>query len=70
MSKNYYIRTAIRRPGRVHKYLMREFGNKAFDNKGKIKSTYLNKAIRIVKKENDLSLERALKLAKTLKARE
>lgn len=67
-----WIQRAIKRKGRVHKYLKRLYGKKAFTKDGTIKMTYLEKAIRHVKrakmpKEKKKSLLSALYLAKRLK---
>lgn len=62
-----WIQEAIKHPGRVHKYLAREFGEKAFTKDGKIKMKYLNKAIKKAREEGNVSLEKALLLAKRLK---
>ncbi|MQL56425.1 capsid protein VP2 [Acidianus ambivalens] len=70
MSK--WIQKAIKRKGRVHKYLERLYGKRAFTKDGDIKVEYLNKAIKHVKraklsKEEKRSLLSALYLAKRLK---
>jgi hypothetical protein len=62
-----WIQKAIKRPGRARKYLMRLYGRKAFTKDGTIKSEYLKKAIQKAKKKKNISLLRALYLAKTLK---
>ncbi len=67
-----WIQKAVRRKGRVHRYLMRLYGKKAFTKNGDIKMKYLNMAIRHVKharmpKERRRSLLSALYLAKRLK---
>ncbi len=67
-----WIQKAIKRKGRVHKYLMRLYGKRAFTRDGDIKMEYLMKAIRHVKhsklsKEQKRSLLSALYLAKRLK---
>ena len=65
---------AIKHPGRVHRYIAREYGEDCFDENGDIKMSCLDEAIEDVKEECEerhteqcLSLLRALELAKTLK---
>lgn len=65
--KRDWISDAVEHPGRVHRYLERLYGKKAFAKKGTIKQEYLNKAIKRAKAEGNTSLVRALYLAKTLK---
>jgi hypothetical protein len=62
------IQKAIKHPGRVLKYIRREYGIKAFTKSGKILPKYLDMAIAKVKAEHNVSLERALVQAKNLKA--
>jgi len=68
-----WIQRAVKRKGRVHRYLERLYGRKAFTRDGDIKTEYLMKAIRHVKKtypkgsEERKSLLSALYLAKRLK---
>ena len=67
-----WIQKAIKRKGRVHKYLERLYGRRAFTKEGDIKTEYLDKAIRHVKntkmpEERKRSLLSALYLAKRLK---
>ena len=62
-----WIQAAIKRPGRTKAYLRRKFGAKAFTKDGRIKTTYLNKAIQAAKKQGNRSLLSALILAKRLK---
>ncbi|MCY0851038.1 capsid protein VP2 [Sulfuracidifex metallicus] len=62
-----WLQGAIKRKGRVRKYLEKEYGSKAFTEKGDIKISYLNKALKKAKREGDESLERAIILAKRLK---
>ena len=68
-----WIQKAIKRKGRVHRYLMRLYGKRAFTKDGDIKTEYINKAIRHVKKtypkgsEKRKSLLSALYLARRLK---
>lgn len=67
MRKNKrWIQKAIKRPGRVKRYLMRVYGKKAFTSSGEVKQTYLYKAIKRAKKRGNTSLVRALRLAVTL----
>lgn len=65
--KKKWIQKAIKRPNRVHKYIARVYGNKAFKRNGTIKMQYLNQAIERAKRERNISLLRALVLAKRLK---
>lgn len=67
-----WIQKAIKRKGRVRKYLKRLYGKKAFTRSGDIKMSYINKAIAHVKKakmpkDKKKSLLSALILAKRLK---
>ena len=68
-----WIQRAIKRKGRAKKYLMRLYGKKAFKRDGDIKTEYLMKAIRHVKRtypkgsEERKSLLSSLYLAKRLK---
>jgi hypothetical protein len=62
-----WIQQAIKRPGRVRRVMREWYGEKAFNPDGTIKIKYLNKAIEKAKRINNLSLLRALYLAKTLK---
>jgi len=71
MAKDWISR-AIRREGRVHRYLHRLYGSKAFTRNGHIKVAYINRAIEHVKKSRlpereKRSLLSALYLAKRLK---
>ena len=62
---NKWIQEAIKRPGRVKRYLKRKYGEKAFTKDGKIKLKYLNKAIHEkCEIDKDRSLCSALRLAK------
>lgn len=66
-----WIQEAIKRPGRVHRYLARVYGKKAFDKRGRIKYKYLDMAIKRVKNmpksRRPKGLLQALYLAKMLK---
>ena len=69
-----WIQHAVKRPGRVHRYIAREYGEDCFDEDGDIKMSCLNEAIQDLKEECEereteecLSLLRALELAKRLK---
>jgi len=66
MKKKKWIQKAIKREGRVARYLRRVYGSKAFAKNGEIKQEYVYKAIRRVKKKGNTSLLRALYLARTL----
>jgi hypothetical protein len=61
---NKWIQEAIKRPGRVRRYMMRKYGKKAFTKKGTVKVAYLKRAVKEVK---DRSLKSALLLAIRLK---
>jgi hypothetical protein len=67
IKSKYWIQQAIKRPGRVRRVIKMWYGEKAFNPDGTIKMEYLNKAIERAKRINNLSLLRALYLAKTLK---
>ena len=69
MGKNdeLWIQEAIERPGRVRRYIMRVYGSKAFDSKGRIKPKYLDMAERRAEKSGNQSLAAAIRLAKRLK---
>ena len=62
-----WIQRAIKRKGRVHKYVSRLYGEKAFTKRGTIKEEYLRKALKHAKEEGNVSLERAILLAKRLR---
>lgn len=67
MRKNRkWIQKAIKRRGRVSKYLARVYGSRAFAKNGEVKQLYVNRAIKRVKKTGNTSLLRALYLARTL----
>jgi len=61
----------IKRPGRVRRYLARRYGDDAFFQNGKIKVTYIRKAIEDIESrppsKRNTSLLRALYLAILLK---
>lgn len=66
-SKNW-IQKAIKRPGRVRRYLKRKYGDKAFTKTGEIKQQYLYKAKKDLQnskmpKEKKRSLISAINLA-------
>jgi len=67
MSDELWIQEAIQRPGRVRRYIMRVYGKKAFDSKGRIKPKYLDLAEKRAEKSGNRSLEQAIILAKRLK---
>ncbi|WP_202981404.1 hypothetical protein [Sulfolobus sp. E11-6] len=52
MAEEKWIQKAIKHKGRVHRYLIRLYGKKAFTRDGDIKMSYLNKAIKHVKKRS------------------
>ncbi len=69
-----WIRRAVKHPGRVHRYIMREYGEDCFDEDGSIKMRCLDEAIEDVRArceehhtEECVSLLRALELARALK---
>ena len=67
-AKNW-IQKAVKRPGRVKRFLKRLYGDEAFTKSGEIKHSYLLKAIAYVKKnyppgKRRRSLLAALNLAK------
>lgn len=67
MRDKYWIQKAIKKPNRVRTYVKRLFGEKAFDEKGRIKLQYLYKARKEAKANNNTSLVRAIDLAIRLK---
>ncbi len=70
MSRKYndkWIQHAIKKPGRVQVYILNKYGEKGFNNDGTIKMEYINKGIEATRRSGNVSLERALLLAKTLK---
>lgn len=67
MEKEKWEQGAVKHPGRVHRYLMREYGKEAFHEDGTIKEEYLNRAEERAKKEGNIGLEKAIVLAKTFK---
>jgi len=67
MEKDKFIQGAIKHPGRVHRYLERQYGSEAFKADGTIKEGYLDKAETKAREANNTSLERAIILAKRLK---
>lgn len=68
-----WIQSAIKRPGRVRRYMMRKYGTKAFTKDGEIKASYIDREMRRIKKSGggvhgrEKSLYSALALAKRLK---
>ena len=66
----YWIQKAIKRPGRIKRFLKRLYGNKAFTKSGEIKHSYLLKAKKYVKQKytgkRRKSLLSAINLAITL----
>jgi hypothetical protein len=60
----FWIQIAVKRPGRVKRYMKRRYGKKAFTKTGEIKMSYLRKA---VKETKNRSLRSALLLAIRLK---
>ena len=70
MRRRRWIQKAIKRPGRVRKYIRRKYGRKAFTKDGEIKQQYIHKAIRELKERppsrRPKGLLQALQLAKRL----
>jgi hypothetical protein len=65
-----WIQGSIKHKGRVHRYIMREYGDEAFDCHGRrcvIKPEYLDRAIKKARRMGETSLLKALDEAKTLK---
>ncbi|XRP97812.1 capsid protein VP2 (plasmid) [Methanocaldococcus sp. 16A] len=66
-----WLSNAIRHPGRVRTYLKRRYGDEAFFRDGRIKKTYIDKAIQEIKSRppshRPKGLLNALYLAKRLK---
>jgi len=46
----YWIQRAVKREGRCRRYLRRLYGSRAFNKDGTIKVSYINKAIKHVKR--------------------
>ncbi|MCS7232334.1 MAG: capsid protein VP2 [Elusimicrobiota bacterium] len=67
MARMSWIQKAIKRPGRVRKYVKRIYGEKAFNRDGSIKLAYLKKAKERAKKAGNTSLVQAINLAITLR---
>lgn len=67
MANDKFIQEAVKRPGRVHHYLAKLYGKKAFTERGTIKEEYLDKALERAKKHGETSLEEAIVLAQRLK---
>jgi hypothetical protein len=71
LSKEKWIQGSIEHAGRVHRYVIREYGDKALSCHGNghctIKEKYIDRAIERARAMNELSLERALVEARTLK---
>ncbi len=68
--KDRWIQRAIKRPGRVKRYIRMKYGDKAFTKNGEIKQSYILKAIADLKKRpksrRPKGLLQALYLAKRL----
>ncbi|WP_456416664.1 capsid protein VP2 [Methanocaldococcus sp.] len=66
-----WLSHAIKHPGRVRRYLKRMYGDEAFFKDGRIKKTYIDKAIQELKQrppsKRPKGLLNALYLAKRLK---
>jgi hypothetical protein len=64
-----FLKRAIQRPGRVHRYLIKEYGGEAFRKDGTIKEEYLNRAKGRAELDGNKSLVDAIDLAITLKTK-
>ena len=66
-----WIQKAIKREGRVRRYLKRKYGSRAFDERGRIRPEYIDMAIEELKRrpksKRPKGLLNALYLAKRLK---
>jgi hypothetical protein len=60
----FWIQRAVKRPGRVRRYMKRKYGKRAFTKSGEIKMSYLRRA---AKETKNRSLRSALLLAIRLK---
>ena len=60
----FWIQRAVKRPGRVRRYMMRKYGKRAFTKSGEIKMSCLRRA---AKETKNRSLRSALLLAIRLK---
>jgi len=60
MTEKKWIQDAVKKPGRVTRYLRQKYGDAAFTKDGKIKLAYIRKAIADCR---DPSLKKALLLA-------
>jgi hypothetical protein len=60
----FWIQRAVKRPGRVKRYMKRRYGKRAFTKSGEIKMSYLRRA---AKETKNRSLRSALLLAIRLK---
>jgi hypothetical protein len=69
VSGDKWIQGSVEKPGRVRTYLMREYGTEAFEGEkdSPIKPEYLERAEKRAKESKNLSLQRAINEAKTLK---
>lgn len=70
-SRDIWLHRAIRRKGRVQRYLRDLYGEKAFHGRDNIRAVYLNKAIKKVTQEkakNRNNILQALNLAKRLQS--
>jgi len=61
------VQKAVKREGRVRRYLRRVYGNRAFNKDRTIKMEYLDKAERRAERTGNTNLEHAIHLAKRLK---
>lgn len=62
-----WIQKAIRRPGRVQKYVMKKIGPDGFTAKGTIKYEALLEAKKIARRHHDVGMEDAINLALRLR---
>ncbi len=67
MTNKRWIQSSVEHKGRVRKYIKRVYGNKGFNQNGDIKPEYLNRAETRARHSKNVSLERAIILAKRLK---
>mgnify|MGYP001626271509 CR=1 FL=1 len=69
-SMSRWIQNINLKKGRLHNYIARTYGKKAFEKHGShkvIKTKYLHMALKKAKKEHNKSLEHAINLAITLR---
>jgi len=69
LRRRLWIRRAIKRPGRIRRYLRLRYGSKAFKRDGTIKVEYINRAIKSLGKTTRGSRKHSLKMALILAKR-